>query len=50
MQVAAPSGSCVTPSQYLSGSFPRGTYNVYAGFTDEYGRYNYSLQGQLQVN
>jgi hypothetical protein len=50
VQVAAPSGSCVTPAAYLAGYLVQGTYDVYAGFVDEYGRYNYSLQGQLQVN
>lgn len=41
--------SCVTPAENVS-TFAPGTYKVYAGFVDEYGRYNYSLQGQLTVN
>ena len=50
VQVAAPSNSCVTAPAYLPGLLTRGIYDVYAGFVDEYGRYNYSLQGQLTVN
>jgi hypothetical protein len=46
--VTGTSTSCVTPPANI-GTFPAGTYNVYAGFVDEYGRYNYSLQGQLTV-
>ncbi len=46
--VTGTSTSCVTPAENV-GTFAAGTYNVYAGFVDEYGRYNYALQGQLTV-